>query len=234
MLNKDAVLRAPTHAQVRDAAEAQQAVALGATALKLKVGHAALPVELARVAAVRAAVGPAIALRLDANGALADADAWLDAFGPLDVAWWEQPTPPGAPLPRGPAPIAVDEAIRGPADVAAAAASGAAVVVLKPAFLGGLLATWTLAHQAAGLGLRVCVTHAFETAVGRAGAAHLAAALALPGLAGGLLPPGPAPLDARWLTLPTCPATGPAMIMLPDPVVSARLAAADQIAVDAP
>ncbi|MEZ4473956.1 MAG: mandelate racemase/muconate lactonizing enzyme family protein [bacterium] len=210
LLHEDAPLWAPTHVQVADAAEARAATRQGATALKVKIGGAPLAAERRRLSAIREAAGPAARLRLDANGRLADPDAWLHALADLDVEWWEQPAPVGAPLPAAAAVLALDEAIQTAADVDAAAAAGVAVVVLKPAFLGGLLAARDLARHAASRGLRVCLTHGFESAVGRAGAAHLAAAMVpeLPDLAGGLLPPGPAPLDAGRLHLADRPGHG--------------------------
>ena len=51
------------------------------------------------------------------------------------------------------------------------------VVVLKPAFLGGVVATRDLIKAASAEGLHCIVTHALESAVGRAAAIHLACAL---------------------------------------------------------
>ena len=53
----------------------------------------------------------------------------------------------------------------------------ARILVLKPMLLGGLMPALALARQAHERGLQVIVTTSLESAVGRAGAAHLAAAV---------------------------------------------------------
>ncbi|MCO5169841.1 MAG: mandelate racemase/muconate lactonizing enzyme family protein [Planctomycetes bacterium] len=157
----------------------------GVTTFKLKVGDAPWPRDLARVRAVRAAA-PAARLRLDVNGrwSVADAIPRLRALADLGVDLVEQPTPPGdlAGLARarseGGVRVALDEGLRGEDDLDAALATRAIdAVVLKSQALGGLLAAGRLARRAAAAGLEVVVTHALETAVGRAGALALAAGL---------------------------------------------------------
>ncbi len=72
------------------ALEAQGAVAAGFEAVKVKVG---VGDDLARVAAVREAVGPSVALRLDANGAwgVDEAVEILRALEPLGIECCEEP-----------------------------------------------------------------------------------------------------------------------------------------------
>ena len=53
------------------------------------------------------------------------------------------------------------------------------VLVLKPMVLGGLRCTMKLARSAQEAGLRVVLTSSIDSALGRASAAHLAAALDL-------------------------------------------------------
>jgi o-succinylbenzoate synthase len=143
--------------------------------------------DAARLRALRARA-PHLHLRLDANGAwdLAGAHAFTRLAGAL-VAYVEQPLPRGqlagcAELRRAGLRIALDEEVRGADDLARAVAAGAAdAVVLKPAWLGGWDATTALAEAARLAGLAVVLSSALGSAIERLHAAHLAAALALPG-----------------------------------------------------
>ena len=156
------------------AREAQRAVAEGFATLKLKVG---LTDDFARAAVVRDAVGPLVKLRLDANGAWSRALALrrLHELAALGIELCEQPTEDLLGL-RGetPVPIAADELL---VRDERAALDRADIVVLKPMLLGGLLPALRLGREALGRGLQVVVTTSLDGAIGRAGAAHLAAAL---------------------------------------------------------
>lgn len=173
------------HALVHDAATARAALAAGARALKVKVGGD-LDAADALLAAVRAAA-PRAALRVDANAAWtrAQAAAALDRLARHDLAWIEQPCAALADLAwlaaRTAVPIAADESV---GVDPAGAMEVAAVVVLKPAFLGAPRRALSLAAEAARRGVGVCVTHALESPIGRAGALHVAAALADGGVHG--------------------------------------------------
>jgi L-alanine-DL-glutamate epimerase-like enolase superfamily enzyme len=155
------------------AREAGRAVADGFRTVKLKVGG---DDDFALAAVVRDAVGPDVALRLDANGAW-DAPLALERLAelaPLDIELCEQPTPDLLGLESSPIPIAADEMVaRDPA----AAMERAQIIVLKPMLLGGVLAAWEIAQRAMQRGLRVIVTTALDGAIARAAAAHLAAAV---------------------------------------------------------
>ncbi len=156
------------------AREAQRAAAEGFGTLKLKVG---LDDDFARAAVVRDAVGPRVRLRLDANGgwSLELALRRLHELAPLGIELCEQPTEDLLGL-RGetPVPIAADELLaRDPQ----AALERADIVVLKPMVLGGVLPALRLGREALRRGLQVVVTTSLDGAIGRAGAAHLAAAL---------------------------------------------------------
>jgi o-succinylbenzoate synthase len=155
------------------AQEAQAAFSEGFRTLKLKVGAND---DHARAAVVRKAAGPALKLRIDANGAWDAAAALLKLreLAPLDIELCEQPTPDLVGLAASPIPIAADEMIASDPD---GALERARILVLKPMLLGGLIPALHLARRAHGRGLQVIVTTSLESGVGRAGAAHLAAAV---------------------------------------------------------
>jgi L-alanine-DL-glutamate epimerase-like enolase superfamily enzyme len=171
-----------------------EADAAGCRCVKLKVG-ADLEAGLQRVATARARLGPAVALRVDANGAwtLQQALQALQALEDLGVELLEQPLAAedvaGLARLRGRSRvlIAADEAVR---DLHAARrllqAGAADVLVLKPMALGGLLPAAAIAAEAREAGAGVVVTTTLEGAVGRAGAVHLAAAAGSVHLAHGL------------------------------------------------
>ncbi len=143
--------------------------------------------ELARLGAVRDALGPGGRVRVDANGAW-DADEALRRLPHLDRAaggleYVEQPCADVAGLAavrRGQrvdaaVPVAADESIRRTADpLAVVRADAADVVVLKVQPLGGVRACLELAQQ---VGLPVVVSSALESSVGVAAGVALAAAL---------------------------------------------------------
>jgi o-succinylbenzoate synthase len=181
------------HALVADAAAAKEAVKQGARTLKVKVGVASVQEDVARVGAVRAAAGRDIDIRVDANRAWTRAQAAeaVKGLAAHHVAWIEEPLAllDGAVDWAGMAELqvlakqagtvlAVDESVQTVADVERVAeARAATVVVLKPMFVGGLLAAMELHRKVVECGLKVVVTHAMESAVGRMAAIHLAAAL---------------------------------------------------------
>ncbi|MFV0430024.1 MAG: o-succinylbenzoate synthase [Arachnia sp.] len=173
---------------VAPAAAAERARASGCRTAKVKVaeGGETLDDDVARVAAVRDALGPDARIRVDANGAWSVAEAMralreLSRFG-LEYA--EQPcrsVTELADLRRRLAsadiavPIAADESIRRAADpmhVARAEAADVAVIKVQP--LGGVQACLRLADE---MGLPVVVSSALETAVGLRQSVALAAAL---------------------------------------------------------
>jgi o-succinylbenzoate synthase len=205
------------------AAEAGAARERGFTTVKLKVAHAPLAEDVARVRAVRAAVGPDCALRLDANGGFTPAQAAdaLAALAPFKPELCEQPVAPGQPeawkaLARF-CPLAADESAAHDSELVALLSSGAlSAVVLKPASLGGLLAAGRLGLRASFRGVAPIASTGLDGAIGRAGAAHLAAALGSR-LAAGLgtghllaedLGADPAPPNAGAIVLSETPGIG--------------------------
>ena len=176
-------------------AEAHAAVVRsGCRTAKVKVADAAgsLRDDLARVEAVRDALGPAGAVRVDANGAW-DVDTAVAAVRALDRAaggleYVEQPCRTidelAAVRRRVDVRIAADESIRRADDPLRVAVAGAAdVAVLKCMPLGGVARALRVAEAA---GLPCVVSSALETSVGLAAEVALAAALPELGFACGL------------------------------------------------
>jgi o-succinylbenzoate synthase len=139
--------------------------------------------DLARLEAVRDALGPSGRVRIDVNArwdvdtALARLPRYDRAAGGLEYVEQPCPTVPElAAVRRGTnVPVAADESIRRASDpLRVAAESAADVVVLKVAPLGGVRACLQLAERIA---LPVVVSSAIDTAVGIAAGLALAAAL---------------------------------------------------------
>jgi o-succinylbenzoate synthase len=205
---------------------ARAAVERGFTTAKVKIGPDP-ECAVRRVAAVRAAA-PSLRLRCDANGAWDASTAIVVArrLSRMDIAWLEQPVPPGdlAGLARvrheGGVALAADEAVTGVEIVPRLAAMVDAVVV-KLVQVGGLAAARATAQAAVRHGLRVTVTTGIETSIATAAALHLAAALPPPlepcGLATGSL-------LADDLAYPVS-CEGPAMVPPPGPGLGVHLRA---------
>jgi O-succinylbenzoate synthase len=135
--------------------------------------------DLARVEAVRDALGPGGRVRVDANGAWTPDTAVrvIKALGELEYA--EQPCATLEELAevrrQVDTPVAADESIRRAEDpLRVRAADAADVVVLKVQPLGGVRAALAVAEAC---GLPVVVSSAVETSVGLAAGLALAAAL---------------------------------------------------------
>lgn len=203
------------------AAAARRAVAEGFATIKLKVGVAgSAAAELARVAAVRAAVGPGVALRLDANGAWQpnQAIALLRRLAAYDLDLVEQPVPAGdlAGLARVrravDVPLAADESATTLAAVRALLRAEAVdAIVVKPMVAGGPRAARTIIEAALDAGLRAIVTTTLDAGIGVAAALHVAATLPAPipacGLATGALLATdllqhPLPIARGWMAVP--------------------------------
>jgi O-succinylbenzoate synthase len=150
----------------------------GPATVKIKVGRGD---DEGRVAAVRAALGPAARIRIDANGAwdLEEAVARLGRLGRYDLEFAEQPVASLEDLAalrrRVDVPVAADEAVRGLDDARRLASLGAAdVLVVKVQAAGGVAAGLAVAEAA---GLPVVVSSPVETSVGLAAGLALAACL---------------------------------------------------------
>jgi o-succinylbenzoate synthase len=137
--------------------------------------------DIARVEAVRDALGPAGRVRVDANGGwdVGHAERMLRALNRFGLEYAEQPCASLAELAElrrlVDLPLAADESIRRAEDPLAVRAAGAAdIVVLKAQPLGGVRAALAVANEC---GLPVVVSSAVESSVGLAAGVALAAAL---------------------------------------------------------
>jgi L-Ala-D/L-Glu epimerase len=159
------------------AAQAAAARAAGFRCVKLKVGTGD---DGGRVAAVRAAVGPEVELRLDANGAWTPDEAVraIETLAPAGLELVEEPVHGLAGLRAVRARVAVRIAMDESAAVPGALASGATdAVCLKLGRCGGisgLLASATLVRAS---GAEPYVASTFDGPLGIAAALHAAAAL---------------------------------------------------------
>ena len=161
------------------AARAAEGVRAGYSCFKVKVG---LPDDDERVAAVRSAVGPWPAIRLDANGAWApdEAVAAIDRLARYDLELVEQPCRSLAELAEVRAavgvPIAADESIHTSEDVRAAAAAGACDIVnVKLAASGGFSGARETLREARAHGLGAYLSSTLDGPWGLAAALQLAA-----------------------------------------------------------
>ncbi len=174
---------------------AKVAAGRGHTALKLKLGMAPPELDVARVAAVREAVGEELELRLDANGAWDEPTARriLERLARHRIAFVEQPVTASdvAALARlragSPIPLAADEAVRGEVEARRLLdAEAADLLVVKPAAVGGLRAASRIAGWARSAGVEMVVTNFLDSALGTTAALHFAAALSPNARAAGL------------------------------------------------
>lgn len=158
----------------------------GCRTAKVKVAEAGqlLRDDVARVRAVREAMGPEGRIRIDANGAwnVDEAERALHALAEFDLEYAEQPCASVdelAELRRRVKymgiPIAADESVRKAADPLAVARAGAAdLLVVKAQPLGGVRRALDIVAEA---GLPAVVSSALDTSVGIAMGVALAAAL---------------------------------------------------------
>ena len=155
----------------------------GFRSVKLKVG---LPDDLDRVASTRDAVGPDVAIRLDANGAWSvdEAVEALEAFEPFGIELCEQPASDvdGCAMvaASSPIPVALDESALDALDRRVCDA-----VCLKIARSGGISAVVRAARRARAIGYRVYFASMLDGPLGIAAALH-AAAVVRPDYACGL------------------------------------------------
>jgi o-succinylbenzoate synthase len=199
--------------------------ASGCRTAKVKVAERGqtLRDDVARVEAVRAALGPAGRVRVDANAAWSvdDAVTALKALDEFDLEYAEQPVRTLEEMAelrrRVDVRLAADESVRTADDpMRIAGLEAADVVVLKVQPLGGVRRCLDVA---AACGLPVVVSSAVETSVGIAAGVALAAALPELPFACGL---GTVQLLAADVTAePLLPVDGmlPVRAVVPDPAL---------------
>lgn len=159
------------------AAEAAEAAAAGFACVKLKVGTGD---DAGRVAAVRAAIGPQVLLRLDANGAWTpdEAVAAIEVLSPAALEFVEEPVHGLDELRAVRSRVAVRIALDESASIPGAFAAGIAdAVCLKISRCGGIGALLAQASLARALGTEVYIASSFDGPLGIAAALHAAAAL---------------------------------------------------------
>jgi len=145
--------------------EAQSAKAQGFRGAKMKVGRPSLAEDVARLAAVREAVGDAFDIMVDANQAFSVSEARrrAHAYAPLMLAWLEEPLPAEdlgghVELARAASmPIAVGESLYHPSHFREYLARGAcSIVQVDCARIGGITPWLKVAHLAETFNVAVC------------------------------------------------------------------------------
>jgi L-Ala-D/L-Glu epimerase len=163
--------------RVGAAASAEAARRAGFRCVKLKVGTGD---DAGRVAAVRAALGPAAELRVDANGAwtVDEAVRMIEALAPAGLELVEEPVHGIEPLrrvrERVAVRIAMDETAAEPGSLASGAADAVCLKLARCGGISGLLACASLVRAA---GAEPYVASTFDGPLGIAAALHAAAAL---------------------------------------------------------
>ena len=193
-----------------DIDEAEQMLAARRHAIfKLKIGKRSVRDDVAHVAAIKRALGHRASVRVDVNQYWdeAQADLGMGLLFDAGVDLVEQPVARHA---RGAMtrlsakhtiPLMADEALHGPADAFAIAASaGARVFAVKISQSGGLHAAHNVAMIAQASGIGLYGGTMLESAVGTAASAHLFATF--PSLAWGTELFGPLLLTEEILTEP--------------------------------
>ena len=149
-------------ALVDDALRAKQA---GFGGVKIKIGRPHVSEDIARLSAVRDAIGPAMEIMTDANQAFTVDEAIRRArqYEPLDIAWFEEPLPADdlgghVRLARSTAvPIAVGESIYSPLHFREYLAAGAcSIVQVDVGRIGGITPWLKVAHLAETFNVPVC------------------------------------------------------------------------------
>ena len=154
----------------------------GFPAVKLKVGRRSVDRDAARTRTLAAAIGPNVALRLDANRAwsVAEAVAFADAVADVPLAYIEEPLAEperlGAFTARTGVPVALDETTRERSPDEMPTQAPVTAVVLKPTLLGGIAASRRWVEWARSIGATPVVSSSYESGVGTRLLVRLAAA----------------------------------------------------------
>ena len=157
-----------------EAARAREG-AYGTVKLKVGIGD-----DAGRVAAVRAAAGPEMKIRLDANGAWSvdEAVRWLEVLEPAGIELCEEPAHGveaiAAVAARTSVPIAIDESAGDPRALERRACRA---ICLKISRCGGITGLLAQARRARELHYQVYLASTFDGPLGIAAALHVAAAI---------------------------------------------------------
>ncbi len=160
------------------AREAAGARAAGYATVKVKVGGGD---DAGRVAAVRAAAGPEMAIRLDANGvwSVPEAIRWLEVLGPAGIELCEEPASGLEAIATVASavavPVSLDESAAAPGALESRACRA---VCLKVSRCGGITGLLDAATQARAAGYEVYLASTLDGPLGIAAALHAAAVLA--------------------------------------------------------
>ena len=174
-------LHMSTDTIVRETVAAQQAGFKGA---KVKVGLPHVSEDVARLKAVRAAVGDGFEIMVDANQCFTLSEALRRAprYAELGIAWFEEPLPAddiaghARLAAASEVPIAVGESLYSASQFAAYVQQGAASILqVDVARVGGITPWLKVAHLAETFNLAVCPHFLMELHVSLTGAAPAAA-----------------------------------------------------------
>ncbi|NQV30763.1 MAG: o-succinylbenzoate synthase [Candidatus Marinimicrobia bacterium] len=165
--------------------EADSLVSQGYRTLKIKVGRINAVLEARGIKDIRASVGPDIKLRLDANRSwdLETAVNFGLSVKDLEIEYIEEPTIHPAELPRFydacAVPFAFDETLHRILDptLSFEAYTGLKALVLKPTLIGCSARFVALVNQAREQNIMPVLSSSYESDVGLAALAHLAAAI---------------------------------------------------------
>ncbi|WP_438992043.1 mandelate racemase/muconate lactonizing enzyme family protein [Lentibacter sp.] len=167
-------------------ADAVKGSAEGQPILYLKVGISP-DYDLANVRAIRAAVGPDVRLRLDANEAWEPALAlrMIKALEPYGIEYIEQPTSSLSLAPlahmtrRSPVAMGADQAVFTLQEVYTACATGAAdMIAVGPREIGGLRAMMKAAAICEAAGVTLCIHSSMTTGITTCAEHHVGRAIA--------------------------------------------------------
>jgi L-alanine-DL-glutamate epimerase-like enolase superfamily enzyme len=159
------------------AREASDAQAAGFSCVKVKVG---IGDDAGRLAAVRAAAGPEVAIRIDANGAwsVEEAIAALRALEPVGIELCEEPVRGLAPVARVCAqtsiPVAIDETVAAPGALEERVCTA---VCLKISSCAGISGVLRASERARASGYEVYLASTLDGPLGVAAALHAAAVI---------------------------------------------------------
>ena len=146
-------------------AQTLQAQADGFLGAKVKVGRPTVAEDVARLAAVREAVGEHFEIMVDANQCFTVAEAMrrARAYEPFNLAWFEEPLPAEdlggheELAAHTPIPIAVGESLYSPAHFREYLERGAcSIVQVDAARIGGVTPWLKVAHLAEAFNVAVC------------------------------------------------------------------------------